>query len=141
MTTWQYVLRMARFNLWLFLLSGVLVGGVLSTAASLLSLFAQLPPGLLGLLLQRPAIVTVPAWLLLLGPRFTRLDTLDPATVASVLGKSFLLPMLLGIAVRGFLPDVSARYTNKGDWGHFSVAGLARQLQHETTTTDASGRM
>ncbi len=28
---------------------------------SLLSLFAQLPPGLLGLLLQRPAIVTVPA--------------------------------------------------------------------------------
>ena len=39
----------------------------------------------------------------------------------------------------GTLPDVSARYTNKGDWGHFSVAGLARQLQHETTTTDASG--
>ena len=26
----------------------------------------------------------------------------------------------------GTLPDVSARYTNKGDWGHFSVAGLAR---------------
>jgi bile acid:Na+ symporter, BASS family len=58
------------------------------------------------------AIVTVPAWLLLLGPRFTSLDTLDPATVASVLGKSFLLPMLLGIAVRGFMPDVSARLSD-----------------------------
>ena len=41
--------------------AGVLVGGVLSTAASPLSLFAQLPPDLLGLLVQRPAIVTVPA--------------------------------------------------------------------------------
>ena len=35
----------------------------------------------------------------------------------------------------GTLPDVSARYTNKGDWGHFSVAGLARQLRHETATS------
>lgn len=39
----------------------------------------------------------------------------------------------------GILPDVTARYTKKGDWGHFSVAGLARQLQHETTATEASG--
>jgi len=39
----------------------------------------------------------------------------------------------------GNLPDLTARYTKKGDWGHFSVAGLARQLQHETATTDASG--
>lgn len=37
------------------------------------------------------------------------------------------------------VPDVTARYTKKGDWGHVSVAGLARQLQHETATTDASG--
>src|SRR6185503_13160236 len=41
--------------------AGVLVGGVLSTAASLLSLFAQLPQSVLGLLIQRPAIATVPA--------------------------------------------------------------------------------
>jgi BASS family bile acid:Na+ symporter len=58
------------------------------------------------------AIVTVPAWLLLLGPHFGRLDALDPATVAGVLGKSFLLPMLLGIAVRWFLPDASARLSD-----------------------------
>ena len=37
------------------------------------------------------------------------------------------------------VPDVTARYTKKGDWGHFSVAGLARQLQYQTATTDASG--
>jgi bile acid:Na+ symporter, BASS family len=40
------------------------------------------------------------------------LDTLDPATVAGVLGKSFLLPMLLGIAIRWFLPGASARLSD-----------------------------
>ena len=39
----------------------------------------------------------------------------------------------------GTLPDITARWTKKGDWGHFSVAGLARQLRHETATTEASG--
>lgn len=39
----------------------------------------------------------------------------------------------------GTLPDITARYTRKGDWGHVSVAGLARQLRHETATTGASG--
>ena len=58
------------------------------------------------------AIVTVPAWLLLLGSRFDRLEALDPATVAGVLGKSFLLPMLLGIAVRWIMPDASARLSD-----------------------------
>jgi hypothetical protein len=29
------------------------------------------------------------------------------------------------------VPDVTARYTHRGDWGHFSVAGLVRQLKHE----------
>lgn len=28
------------------------------------------------------------------------------------------------------LPDIVARYTFKGDWGHFAVAGLARQLSY-----------
>jgi hypothetical protein len=32
------------------------------------------------------------------------------------------------------VPDFTARYTAKGDWGHFSIAGLARQLNYETTT-------
>jgi Na+(H+)/acetate symporter ActP len=41
--------------------AGVLVGGVLSTTAVLLSLFVRLPTGLPGLLIYRPALVTVPA--------------------------------------------------------------------------------
>ena len=35
------------------------------------------------------------------------------------------------------LPDLTARYTWKGDWGHFSVAGLARELKYETTGAGA----
>lgn len=31
----------------------------------------------------------------------------------------------------GAIPDVIARYTHKADWGHFSVAGMARQLKYE----------
>jgi Na+(H+)/acetate symporter ActP len=42
-------------------IAGVVVGGVLSTGATLLSLFATLPLGLVGLLIYRPAVVTVPA--------------------------------------------------------------------------------
>lgn len=38
----------------------------------------------------------------------------------------------------GTVPDITARWTRKGEWGHFSVAGLARQLRHETATTSAS---
>lgn len=29
------------------------------------------------------------------------------------------------------MPDLIARYTSKQDWGHFSVAGMARQLKYE----------
>lgn len=36
------------------------------------------------------------------------------------------------------IPDFTARYTTKGDWGHFSVAGLVRQLKHEAGTIDDS---
>jgi len=38
----------------------------------------------------------------------------------------------------GSVPDLTARWTKKGDWGHLSVAGIARQLQHQTATSDAS---
>jgi Na+(H+)/acetate symporter ActP len=40
--------------------AGVVLGGVLSTGAVLMSLFTALPAGLLGQLLYRPAVVTVP---------------------------------------------------------------------------------
>ncbi|GEL16452.1 sodium/solute symporter [Pseudonocardia asaccharolytica] len=42
-------------------IAGVLVGGGLSAAAVAVSLFASVRPGLLGVLLLRPAAVTVPA--------------------------------------------------------------------------------
>ncbi|MFC3550734.1 DcaP family trimeric outer membrane transporter [Lysobacter cavernae] len=31
----------------------------------------------------------------------------------------------------GVMPDFTARYTTKGDWGHFGVAGLVRQLKYQ----------
>ncbi|WP_372770887.1 DcaP family trimeric outer membrane transporter [Pseudoalteromonas sp.] len=36
------------------------------------------------------------------------------------------------------LPDITARYTFKGDWGHFTIAGLARQLTYKAGGADAS---
>lgn len=35
------------------------------------------------------------------------------------------------------VPDLIARYTGKGDWGHFSVAGMVRQLKHEPVSGHA----
>ena len=32
------------------------------------------------------------------------------------------------------VPDVTLRYLHKGDWGHFTIAGVLRQLKYETTT-------
>jgi BASS family bile acid:Na+ symporter len=58
------------------------------------------------------AIVTVPAWLTVLEPQFPRLDTVEPAKVAVVLGKSFLLPLLLGMAARWLLRDASDRVSD-----------------------------
>lgn len=37
------------------------------------------------------------------------------------------------------IPDITARWTSKGDWGHFGVAGLVRQLRHETAISQAEG--
>jgi hypothetical protein len=37
-----------------------------------------------------------------------------------------------------YLPDLTARYLHKGSWGHFTVAGLARQLKYETAASDES---
>jgi hypothetical protein len=34
------------------------------------------------------------------------------------------------------MPDLTARYTMRGDWGHFGIAGLFRQIKLENTTTD-----
>jgi hypothetical protein len=37
----------------------------------------------------------------------------------------------------GMMPDLTARYSWKGTWGHFAVAGLLRELAHETTGVNA----
>ncbi|MDO5505897.1 MAG: DcaP family trimeric outer membrane transporter [Pseudoxanthomonas suwonensis] len=37
------------------------------------------------------------------------------------------------------VPDVTARWTHRGDRGHFSAAGLVRQLRQETPTSQAQG--
>jgi hypothetical protein len=34
----------------------------------------------------------------------------------------------------GWVPDITARYAFKGPWGHFAVAGLVRELTHESTS-------
>lgn len=36
------------------------------------------------------------------------------------------------------LPDLSLRYLHKAPWGHFTVAGLARQLKYQTPMLDES---
>ncbi|GAB3746042.1 DcaP family trimeric outer membrane transporter [Lysobacter olei] len=38
----------------------------------------------------------------------------------------------------GAMPDVTARYTAKGAWGHFGIAGLARQLKYQNGPADIS---
>ncbi|KAF1720215.1 DcaP family trimeric outer membrane transporter [Pseudoxanthomonas wuyuanensis] len=38
----------------------------------------------------------------------------------------------------GAMPDITARYQAKGDWGHFSVAGLARQLKYQNGPANSS---
>ncbi len=40
----------------------------------------------------------------------------------------------------GWLPDASLRYTHKGDFGHFGVAGLLRQLRYETGDGTVDGQ-
>jgi len=38
----------------------------------------------------------------------------------------------------GMVPDLTARYAWKGKWGHVALAGMARELTHETATIDDS---
>ena len=38
----------------------------------------------------------------------------------------------------GPMPDLTARYTMKGDWGHFGIAGLVRQLKYQTAGVAAT---
>jgi BASS family bile acid:Na+ symporter len=55
------------------------------------------------------AIVTVPAWLALFGPLFGDTTELLPMEVARVIGRVFLLPLVVGMLVRWLIPDISSR--------------------------------
>lgn len=64
------------------------------------------------------AVILVPLWLEMLGPLFPRLPRLAPEKAALVLGESFFLPLLAGMAVRRFFPKLAA-------WTGGRVVGLA----------------
>ena len=64
------------------------------------------------------AVILVPLWLEMLGPMFPRLPRLAPEKTALVLGESFFLPLLAGMAVRRYFPKLAA-------WTGGRVVGLA----------------
>ena len=59
------------------------------------------------------AIVTVPAWLALFGPLFGNPAELLPMEVARVIGRVFLLPLVVGMLVRWLIPEISAAMSEK----------------------------
>src|SRR5262249_1606783 len=59
------------------------------------------------------AIVTVPAWLALLGNLFDRDAPLSPGAVGKVVGVSLLLPVALGLAIHAWRPARSERIADR----------------------------
>ena len=64
------------------------------------------------------AVILVPVWLEILVPLFPRLPHLAPERAAIVLGESFFLPLLAGMAVRWLFPQFAA-------WVGGRLVGLA----------------
>ena len=59
------------------------------------------------------AIVTVPAWLALFGPLFGDTTELLPMEVARVIGRVFLLPLVIGMLVHWLIPEISSRMSKR----------------------------
>jgi BASS family bile acid:Na+ symporter len=59
------------------------------------------------------AIVTVPAGLALFGPLFGDSVALMPIEVARVLGRVFLLPLVVGMLVHWLVPEISSRMSER----------------------------
>ena len=59
------------------------------------------------------AIVTVPAWLAVFGPWFGDSIDLIPMEVARVIGRVFLLPLVVGMLARWLIPEISSRMSDK----------------------------
>ena len=59
------------------------------------------------------AVVTVPAWLAVLGPLFGRESTIAPRAVAAVIAKAFLGPLAAGMLLRRPLSRVADRLSDR----------------------------
>jgi len=66
------------------------------------------------------AIVTVPAWAAALGPLFGRESHLSPLDVATVIAKTFMVPLAVGMVVRWLFPERSEQLAEN----ILTVAGL-----------------
>lgn len=59
------------------------------------------------------AIVFVPAWVAVLGPLFGQEVKVAPAQVAAVIGKSFLLPLAVGMVIHWLNPPLAERWGDR----------------------------
>ena len=66
------------------------------------------------------AIVTVPAWAAALGPLFGRESQLAPMQVAAVIAKSFMIPLVIGMVLRRFIPNIADTLADR----ILAIAGL-----------------
>ena len=79
------------------------------------------------------AVVTVPAWLLVLAPLFGRESAVEPGAVALVIAKAFLAPLVLGMLLRWPLSRVAERLSDlilKAGGILLLVAGLSLLATH-----------
>jgi BASS family bile acid:Na+ symporter len=67
------------------------------------------------------AIVLVPAWLALAGRYFDVAAALDPRVVATIIAKSFLVPLLVGLVLRRLFPAIGEAVADR----LMAIAGLA----------------
>ena len=79
------------------------------------------------------AIVTVPAWLLVLAPLFGRESAVEPGAVGLVIAQAFLAPLVLGMLLRWPLSRVAERLSDlilKAGSILLLVAGLSLLATH-----------
>ena len=70
------------------------------------------------------AIVLVPAWISLAGRHFEVATELEPSAVATIIAKSFLLPLVAGLVLRKLFPALSEAWADR----LMAIAGLVLSL-------------
>ena len=83
------------------------------------------------------AVILVPLWLEMLSPLFPRLPRLAPEKTALVLGESFFLPLLAGMAIRRYFPKLAAWTGGRADG---RTGGRSGGLGHDAGGGRAVGR-